>query len=217
MRGHIDVLTSKEATDFLLPRHYSGRKPQVSFAFGWIIDGVLSAVITYGKPASNTLCDGICGKDNSQYVYELNRLCRIDELTEPLSQFVSATLRRLSFKNMIIVSYADSGANHNGYIYQATNFLYTGKTKERLEFYVQGGHSRHGTAESGFRKIRTAKHRYVYFATKDKRLKKNWLTSLSYKTLPYPKEESLCYELGTFLEPTIVEYKTSSAKEKGLE
>jgi hypothetical protein len=205
MKGEIVTLTSKEATDFLLPRHYSGRKPAISWAFGWVIDGALKAVITYGKPASPSLCKGVCGVDNSQYVYELNRLCREDDLTEPLSQFVSATLRRLTWnKDLIIVSYADSGANHNGYIYQATNFLYTGKTKERLQFHVPNGHSRHGNKDSELREIRTAKHRYLYFGTRNKKLKKKWTEELNYSILPYPKEESKIYELGTVLKPTVV-------------
>ena len=206
MKGQVVYLTAKEATDFVLPRHYSGRKPPISYAFGWIIDGQLKAVVTYGKPANHFLCTGVCGKDNAQHVYELNRLCREDDLTEPLSQFISATLRRLSFENLIIVSYADTGAGHNGYIYQATNFLYTGKTKERLEFHVPNGHSRHGSKDSGFRQIRTAKHRYIYFATRDKKLKKKWQTELNYTIEPYPKEESKYYELGTFLKPTVVQY-----------
>lgn len=208
MKGVVVYLTSQQAIDFLLPRHYSGRKPQISLAFGWLIDGKLKAVITYGKPASWALCQGICGIKNSKNVYELNRLCREDDLTEPLSQFVAATLRRISnLKNWIVVSYADSGANHNGYIYQATNFIYTGKTKERLQFHTPGGHSRHGNKNSNLREIRTAKHRYIYFATKDKKLKKQWQLQLNYAALPYPKEESKNYQLGTYLTPSVVTFK----------
>ena len=207
MRGTIVTLTSKEAIEFLLPRHYSGRKPPISWAFGWVIDKQLKAVVTYGKPANNKLCEGICGKENSPNVYELNRLCREDDLIEPLSSFVAATLRHLAWdKDLIIVSYADSGAKHNGYIYQATNFLYTGKTKERLEFHNPGGHSRHGNKESDLRQIRTAKHRYVYFATRNKKLKKKWSLALNYPVCDYPKEESLNYQLGTYLKPTVVHY-----------
>lgn len=210
MKGEVVYLTSKEAIDFLLPKHYSGRKPQISLAFGWRIDGELKAVITYGKPASWALCRGVCGVENSEYVYELNRLCREDDLKEPLSQFVSATLRRISnLKNWIVVSYADSGANHNGYIYQATNFIYTGKTKERLQFHTPGGHSRHGDKNSNLREVRTAKHRYIYFATKDKKLKKQWQSQLNYVSLPYPKEESKNYELGTYLLPTVVTFENA--------
>ena len=171
MRGEIKYIENKVANDFLLPKHYSGRKPQITVAFGWYVDNILSAVCTFGKPASNTLCDGICGKEYSKDVYELNRLCRIDDFNEQLSQFVSACIRRLSLRNWIIVSYSDSAMSHNGYIYQACNFIYTGITKERKEFYVEGGHSRHGNKDSNLRQIRTAKHRYVFFATKTRFIK----------------------------------------------
>jgi hypothetical protein len=45
----------KEAISFLLPRHYSGRKPSITYAFGYYEDEVLKAVCTFGKPASNSL------------------------------------------------------------------------------------------------------------------------------------------------------------------
>ena len=44
MLGSVELITSKEAVDFLLPKHYSGRKPQMSKAFGWNIDNELVAV-----------------------------------------------------------------------------------------------------------------------------------------------------------------------------
>lgn len=205
MKGEVRYITKPEATAFLLPRHYSGRKPTISYAFGWYFKDVLKAVLTVGKPANHFLCTGVCGKENAPYVYELNRLCRENDLEEPLSQFVSACLRRLAWNNdLIIVSYADTGAGHNGYVYQATNFLYTGKTKERLEFHNAGKHSRHGSADSEFRQIRTAKHRYVFFATRNKKLKKQWRQALKYPVEPYPKEPHSYYELGTVLEPTVV-------------
>jgi len=178
MKGRIEVLKYREAIDFLLPKHYSGRKPNVKIAFGWFIKQKLVAVVSFGKPASNTLCDGVCGKEFSSNVYELNRLCRVDELQEQLSQFVSACLRRISLNNWIIVSYADTAMCHNGYIYQACNFLYTGKTKRRTDKYTEGNkHSRHydKNAKEVYRKVRSAKHRYIFFATKKKKLKNNGL------------------------------------------
>ena len=72
INGEVVILSSKEAIDFLLPKHYSGRKPQVSYAFGWKIGKGLCAVCTFGKPASPFLCYGICGKEYSKHVYELN-------------------------------------------------------------------------------------------------------------------------------------------------
>src|SRR5690606_2430844 len=170
-----EIISREEALLFLLPKHYSGRKPNISIAFGLKINNEIKAVCTFGKPASNTLCDGVCGKEYSKNVYELNRLCRTDDYDKQLSKFVSKCLYYLTKKDWIVVSYADTAMGHNGYIYQACNFIYTGLTKQRLEFYVENGHSRHGSKDSEYRKIRTAKHRYIYFCTKNKKLKNSWL------------------------------------------
>jgi hypothetical protein len=203
----------KEAVDFLLPRHYSGRKPNIKYAYGDFNYGKLKAVCTFGKPASNTLCDGVCGKENSKYVYELNRLCRVDDYGKQISKFVGWCLKELKKEKLIIVSYSDTGMNHNGYIYQALNFLFTGQTKQRLEFYTEGGHSRHGNKDNGKRKIRTAKNRYVYFCA-DKRQRKKWIKALNYKIEAYPKEENSNYVLGDFIKPTIVDYPNGFVKTK---
>lgn len=208
MKGKVEYLSSIEAWDFLKPRHYSGRKPQISQAFGWYIDKKLVAVCTFGKPASPPLCKGICGEKWSKSVYELNRLCRVEELQEPLSEFVCARLRRLRAKNWIIVSFADRGMHHTGYIYQACNFYYTGCTKERTDKYVPGGkHARHYKEElqGKYRLLRTSKHRYVYFATHSKALKKHWLKDLNYPILPYPKEQNQNYVLGEYQKPILIE------------
>ena len=207
MKGEIISITSHEAWEFLRPRHYAGRRPQITKAFGWYIDEELVAVCTFGKPASNPLCVGICGKEYSSSVYELNRLCRIDSLKEPLSQFVAACLRTLKEENWIIVSYSDTGMHHNGYIYQACNFLFTGQTKERTDMYVQGSkHTRHykSDLQGEYRILRTAKNRYVFFATGNKRLKKEWLEHLNYPILPYPKEENQNYVLGEYQKPILI-------------
>ena len=207
MKGKIEYLTYQDACSFLLPRHYSGRKPVISLAFGWFIDGGLKAVCSFGKPASPSLCKGIMNGEFVSNVYELNRLCRVESLNEQLSQFVSACLRRISINNWIVVSYADSGMNHNGYIYQACNFIYTGATKKRTDKYTEGNkHSRHydNTNQNGKRKIRTSKHRYVFFATKDKKLKKEWLSKLAYPIENYPKNENKNYILGEYLEPEVI-------------
>ena len=87
-------------------------------------------ICTIGKPPSPSLCIGICGESESQYVYELNRLVVNDGLPKnSLSYFVSRVLQLLP--QTILVSYADTSQNHHGYIYQATNWIYTGLTQKR--------------------------------------------------------------------------------------
>jgi hypothetical protein len=207
VKGKIEWLDNKTAVEFLLPRHYSGRIPSISEAFGWFINDELVAVCSFGKPASPSLCVGVCGAENAKYVYELNRLCRVDKLDEQLSSFVSGCLRRLRRNNWIIVSYSDTDMNHNGYIYQATNFIYTGQTKARTDKYTEGNkHSRHykNAEQGGLRKIRSAKHRYIYFCSYDKKLIKSWQSQLKYPVLPYPKGDNGYYKLGQYLEPKVV-------------
>jgi hypothetical protein len=215
MKGTIKVITYKEAIDFLLPKHYSGRKPVISKAFGWVIDDEVVAVCTFGKPASNSLCKGIAGDEHTKSVYELNRLCRIDSLEEPLSSFVGKCLRELKKENWIVVSYADSGMNHNGYIYQACNFMYTGATVRRTDKYTEGNkHSRHykNTEQGTLRKVRSSKHRYVFFCTGNKRLKKKWYKDMNYEIQEYPKNENKNYVLGEYQKPEIID--TSKKKKE---
>ena len=210
----ISEIAYDEAVAFLLPRHYSGRKPVVSKAFGLIDDGVLQAVITYGKPASPSVCVGICGKEHSGKVYELNRMCRSEEYRKPLSHFVSTTLRMLKPFDWIVVSYSDTAMNHHGYVYQACNFLYTGTSAPHADKYVPegSGHNRHAESfdvrKDEFSVERSIKHRYVYFCTKSKRLKKEWMESLRYPILPYPKGDNSNYELGKFIGKTVVNNAT---------
>lgn len=204
MRGEVLEITQGIATTFLLPRHYSGRVPSITKAFGWYVDGELKAVCTFGKPASPSLCIGVCGEKYADRVYELNRLCREDDFHEPLSSFVSACLRRLRTQRWIIVSYSDTAMNHHGYIYQACNFVYTGATKERTDIYTgEGKHSRHYSEDDmncGIRAVRSAKHRYVYFCTYLKAEKKAWSDALRYSREPYPKgDNSPDYTLGDYL------------------
>lgn len=195
-------IKSEETYDWLLKKHYARRIPSISYAFG-LYDNkdILQGVCTYGKPPSNSLCDGICGKEHSQYVYELNRLVVNEGLIKnALSYFVSQTLKKLP-KNLILVSYADTSQNHHGYIYQATNWVYTGLSDKRTEWRAVGSnkHSkticeqytleeRLGNPDKFVVVDRPRKHRYVYF--KDTRL----LRELLYDIYSYPKGDNKKYD-----------------------
>lgn len=39
MKGKVEFLDYQTAVDFLLPKHYSGRVPSISIAFGWYLGG----------------------------------------------------------------------------------------------------------------------------------------------------------------------------------
>lgn len=204
----IEEIPAKDAVEFILPRHYSGRKPPISKAFAWKDGEIIKAVCTFGKPASAPLCKGICGPEWAPNVYELNRLCRTDDLALPLSMFVGGVLRRLKKENWIIVSYSDTAMNHHGYVYQASNFIYTGVSPGRTDKYVpEGKHPRHykDAEQQGFRKVRSAKHRYVYFASNKKPLINTWKKALRYPVEKYPKgDNSPDYALGYVLKDKLI-------------
>ena len=185
-----------EVEPWLLEKHYAKRMCSISFAFGLYDQENLVGVVTYGMPASPNLCMGVCGIDNKDKVLELNRLCLNDGVKNGASYLVSKSLQMLP-KPTIVVSYADTAMGHVGYIYQASNFLFTGTTKERTDMAGKDGkHSRHSLGNSEIRVNRSAKHRYVYFVG-NKSQKNNLLKQLNYEILPYPKGDTHRYDSGT--------------------
>jgi len=173
---------------------------------------LLCGVLTIGTPASSPLREGVCGKENIDYVYELNRLCINDYMPKnTLSYFVAAVLKKLP--SMILISYADTEQGHNGYIYQSTNWLYTGLSAKRTDWKVKGKEHLHGQiiadefrgiknrskamkekyGDDFYLKDRSRKHRYVYFIG-SKKQKNHWKSKLLYNEEPYPKGENSRYD-----------------------
>lgn len=192
----VESIKAQESYDWILHKHYANRIPSISFAFGIYDKNILVGICTYGMPASPSLCIGICGEDYKSNVLELNRVCINDDMPQnTASFFISKTLLMLP-PNKIIVSYADTKMNHYGIIYQACNFLYTGKTKERTDIGSEDNtHSRHYNKNLDYSKNRverSSKYRYVIF-TGTRKQKKNLKSNLKYKILPYPKGKSSRY------------------------
>lgn len=151
----------KDTKDLILNVHYAHRMPSISYAYGLFKNNELVGVCTYGKPASPSLCVGVAGVENKSIVWELNRLVLKDNIPNLASFFVCKTLKMLP-RPMIIVSYADTAQNHQGIIYQASNFMFTGTTKPRTDMAGKNGkHSRHNFGDVTKRVNRSAKHRYI--------------------------------------------------------
>ena len=177
-----------EATkDWILNIHYAKRMPSISYAYGLYRHDEMFGMVSYGSPASPSLCKGICGEEYKSDVIELNRLVLKDNLPNEASFLVARSLKLLP-KPKVVVSYADAGGHfHTGFVYQATNFLFTGTTRPRTDIAGKDGkHSRHHLGDITKRVDRTAKHRYVYFIG-SKRERKVLREALRYPVLDYPK------------------------------
>ncbi len=134
----------------------------------------------------------------------LTRLWLSDELpNNSESRVIGIALRALRkfTKLKFLVSYADPSQGHEGIVYQATNWLYTGLSETMPLYDLGDGQARHsrsfahcyGTHSSKYFESRginirqipqTPKHRYVYF------LDLTYRNNLVPETLPYPKKES---------------------------
>lgn len=207
----VTSIPSKEAEPWLLEKHYAKRMCPISYAFGAWRGNILIEVVTYGTPASAPLRAGICGEKWADKVLELNRLC-CENSNNVASKLVGRSLRLLP-KPSIVVSYADTAQGHVGYIYQATNFIYTGLSAKRTDWKIKGKEHLHGATiadesrgqenrvewmrqkygDDFYLEDRPRKHRYVFFCG----LK--WQTgamrrALLYPVEPYPKGESRRYD-----------------------
>jgi alpha-galactosidase/6-phospho-beta-glucosidase family protein len=95
--------------------------------------------------------------------------------------------------------------DHNGYIYQATNWIYTGLSDKRTEWKEKNSnlHSKSVCDKytTDFMKFndnfemieRSRKHRYIYFIG-SKKDKKYFLKQLNYKIQDYPKGQNKRYD-----------------------
>ena len=164
-----------DTKDYILNIHYAKRMPQIKYKFGLYENGQLVGVVCYGIPASRSLCKGICGPEYQGIVIELNRLVLKNNKKNEASYLVGQSIKLLP-KPLIIVSYADTEQNHEGIVYQATNFIYTGLSDKHMEWRMHGSkiHSknvcknftlqyRRDNPDKFYTIDRPRKHRYIIF------------------------------------------------------
>lgn len=126
-----------------------------------------------------------------QQCVELTRIALTKHIN-PVSKMLSICLNQLSKQCpgiKLIVSFADPNQNHHGGIYQATNWIYTGKSND-AKFGLLNGKIIHPRTISFYKKngkiinefvVKKGKHRYLYPLDRD--IKK----LVSKLALKYPK------------------------------
>jgi hypothetical protein len=213
MNYEVKSIDDPDCKEWFLKKHYLKRLPSISFCFG-LYDGInLIGVCSFGNAVPLTMKRSICGEKYEHLVYELNRLIVVDNHYKNVTSFfVSQCLKKLP-SPLIIVSYADKSQGHNGYIYQATNFIYLGLSHTQKDWKIKGEENKHSRTlmdEFAFTKNRIEllkqkygdrlyqvqrepKHRYVYFVG-NKYFKKEIIKELKYTPLSYPKGNNKNYD-----------------------
>ena len=143
----VSGIANSIANDVVEKHHYLHRRSAAVVSYGLFQNFELIGVAIYGKPASPSLCNGICGKEEALKVLELTRLWVADEAPKNTeSWFLGQTFKMLPSKYEILVSFAEPTQGHVGTIYQATNWLYTGLSARRALWAINGDtetHARH--------------------------------------------------------------------------
>lgn len=199
----IRSIDTEETKEWFLKKHYAHRIPNSIYTFGLYENAILQGVISFGMTANNNLNEFVNGYD----CIELNRLIINEELPKnTLSYFVSKSLKLIP-QPKVIISYADSGHGHHGYIYQATNWIYTGMGKGDYEF-IKNGRQYHrknlfdlfgtGSLENakanGYEVVIVEpKHRYVFLLGSKKQIQ-DMKIKLPFKQEPYPKGDNIRYD-----------------------
>lgn len=144
----VQPVVRAEYAEWLLKKHYAHRMPSVMFAFG-IYDCAtmtLQGVCTFGMPPCQMNNGSGIFAEYSVSTYELTRLVTTDNHPRNMTSFfVSQCLSRMQ-RPSCIVSFADPNNHHHGYIYQATNWLYTGLTQKggKDKQWILNGREYHG-------------------------------------------------------------------------
>lgn len=177
-------IDSKEAKSLIVKNHYSGRTSTIQHAFGLFIGGELVGAVTFGPPASPQVARSCC-PTSQHLVIELNRLVTPTSYPNAASILVGRALRLLP-KPLVVVSYADQGQGHVGYVYQATNFWYAGSSRPHDSEYLLEGKRVHPRTlaargitnprawakENGILAVPIEpKHRYIFLAGKERVLR----------------------------------------------
>lgn len=211
----IHKLEGRKCNTMVLTHHYSRRCPNVKYGYGLYVDRKLVGCVVYSLPASHTLCSGVCGELYKKDVIELSRLVITTDLKNAASILIGGSLRKLCKDEgqFVVVSYADcnSHVGHVGYVYQATNWLYTGQataepiwkeistgkivsyTRRHIDVKARelGYPWKHNASSGpGLETIpQLGKYRYVTFVG-NRRYTRNARSALRYRILPYPKGET---------------------------
>jgi hypothetical protein len=214
MNYQVKSIDYQDCKEWLLKKHYAKRIPMIQFSFGLFDNEKIIGVCTYGTTIAIDI-----RKKFEYHVYELNRLVVNEQLPKnTLSFFVSKTIKMMP-SPCVLLSYADTTKGHHGYIYQATNWIYTGLSAIVKEYKIKGQEDMHSQTlfdkskgkidRVGYLKelygdklymdYRARKHRYFFFLG-NKFHQKKMKVQLPYIIQSYPKGENQRYD--SSYEPT---------------
>lgn len=202
--------STRDVQEFARRYHYTGVGNNANWRCGLWHGLALHGVVAYNLP-TRSVCASVFGEEHLHRVWHMGRLIMSDNSPRNSeSRLIGGSLKaiRQEFPDVwAVLTYAATDAGHLGYVYQATNALYTGTGGDPHYFVDQDGHRR-GThldgrgvgavraAELNWTRLRGGpKHRYLYVLGTSKQRRAR-MALLKLPVLPYPKDRDGCHERG---------------------
>lgn len=202
----VAAVSQRETDEFCRRYHYTARSGATNWRWGLWQGAVLYGVVGYNWP-TRSLCESVFGAEHHEHVWHMGRLAMADESPRNSeSRLIAGSLRAIEREYPYVwgvVTYADTTQHHVGYVYQATNALYTGVGGMSYQLRMEDGtmRSTYGTFDGVNRQLTRdevrdrgwnlesaqPKHRYLYLlGSKTQRKERRRL--LKWPVLPdYPK------------------------------
>lgn len=193
-----------DVREFTQRYHYTGHAGADLWRWGLWSGAVLMGVVSYNN-GTRTSAAAVFGAEHSAHVWHMGRLALADECPHNSeSHLIGASLRAITAEYpevWAVLTFAAMDQGHIGYVYQATNALYTGTGGSACGFNYTDASSRIMTYRPGRQSITPEaaiargwtkhltlpKHRYVYILG-NKTQRRERLSLLKLPRLPYPKQ-----------------------------
>ena len=193
--------STADVREFCQRYHYTHVGNNINWRWGLWHRHTLLGVVAYNLP-TRSVCASVFGEEHLDKVWHMGRLAMAETAPQNSeSRLIGGSLRAIAAEHpnvWAVLTYAATDVGHIGYVYQATNAIYTGEAGDP-SYYIDAAGSRRGThldgrgvtaeraAAMGWTKASGGpKHRYVYLLG-NKRERRERRALLRYPVLPYPK------------------------------
>lgn len=197
----IGPASTEDVTRFCKAYHYTNTGGTMNWRYGLYHEGELQGVVAYNLPTRRT-CESVFGKEHYDKVWHMGRLALSDDAPRNSeSKLIAGSMKLIHQEYPYVwgvLTFAATDVGHIGYVYQATNAIYTGTGGRHVSYLDPEGRRRsdyldgrvvtlaRGKELGWTRQPSKPKHRYLYVLG-NKTERKLRTALMRYEPLPYPK------------------------------
>jgi hypothetical protein len=138
--AEVREIDHKTASEIILQYEWIGNAGASEYRFGLYFGPYLAGVVSFGRTAGSNAAASVCGKENAHLVTTLSRGACVHWAPPNSASFLIIRACKLMVEKHfnVFVAYSDPEAGEVGTVYQASNWLYFGKTNGSEQFRWPG-------------------------------------------------------------------------------